>query len=205
MAAAREAGYNSLKDARAGGHPSGSEHTWTGSGAFALPSKIPGADQVRRDGGSGDQPDPGRQETLGGAEYSGGDPDLAAPEYTLDPDRGGDPELLDILGNAGLKPKGGSWSAEQQAAMAKRQRERTDAQAAGGSDETYGSAKFDKDGKIIGGPFKGPFTKAPKQTGKENNQSGGSAEFDKQGKIIGKPFKGPFTKAKVPTSGGRDE
>ena len=34
-AAARAAGFDSLKSARLGGHPSGNSHTWTGSGAYS--------------------------------------------------------------------------------------------------------------------------------------------------------------------------
>ena len=65
-----------------------------------------------------------------------------------------------------------------------------------------GTTKYADTGEAPSIEKKTVFTKAPKQTGRENNQSGGSAKFDKQGKIIGKPFKGPFTKA--PKQTGRE-
>ena len=243
MAAAREAGFPSLKAARAGGHPSGSEHTWTGSGAFevggpsdpsrtqAMGTPIPGADEVRRepapkdDGYAVTTPLPSGEPVLATrisdpGPVSGNDEEMA-PEVLGN--IMADPELQDIVKLAGAPGgkhpdelgiglakdnRAGSKIDYSQEAIAKRQQARVAANAAGGgpegsSDEKHGSAEFDKQGKIIGEPFKGPFTKAPKQTGRENNQSGGSATYDKEtGKLTSKPVK-VFTKA--PKQTGRDE
>jgi len=227
LAAAAEAGFASLKQAREAGHPAGSEHTWTGSGAHAWPPKLSDEEYEREMAHM-------RQDAEG-AEREEEESYLSQNLDSImrDQDAGEvsqDTEIAKLRQNAGLlaKPrdntvdgfdprenpydksgKPGSKIDYSQDAIAARQLARQNASAAGGgregsSDERHGSAEFDKQGKIIGGPFKGPFTKAPKQTGRENNQSGGSAEFDKQGKIIGKPFKGPFAKAPKPTEGGRD-
>jgi len=249
--AAAEAGFDTLKQARAAGHPAGSEHTWTGSGAHAWPPRLSAEEQEREmdhmrqdaeaeesylsknyasiaaDQAAGEA---SRDTDIGGTYPKDGDYAPGQPGYPDAPDDVDHAEMAKLRQNAGLlaKPptggppgfdprenpydksgKPGSKIDYSPEAIAARQRARQIANAEGGgpegsSAEKHGSARFDKDGKIIGGPFKGPFTKAPKQTGRENNQSGGSAEFDKQGKIIGKPFKGPFTKAPKPTEGGRD-
>ena len=208
MAAAREAGFPSLKAARAGGHPSGSEHTWTGSGAFEVggpsdPSRtepmgepIAGADQVRRepkelDAGVVDQ-------------MHQGDPDL--PGYsTPAPAASGDPELQDIVKLAGA-PGGkhpdelgiglakdnrkGSKIDYSQEAQAARQRAKQDARAdgggrEGGSNEKHGSGRYDDDtskftsGNLISDPVN-IFGKTEKTTGPgdADNVKHGSGQYD---------------------------
>jgi len=169
MAAAREAGYPSLKAARAGGHPSGSEHTWTGSGAF----EVGGPNDPNR-AGAGDGEDgyaittalpPGPE--VVGTPIGDGDKEIAPevlgqimrePKWTDQPagdDSSTDSQLKDIV-----KLSGGSWSAEQQAAMARRQAERSARERGQGGGRESGPAgsytddDYDDDGNLIRKPLK---------------------------------------------------
>jgi predicted house-cleaning noncanonical NTP pyrophosphatase (MazG superfamily) len=189
IAAAREAGFSSLKDARAGGHPSGSEHTWTGSGAFevggpsdpyrtqAMGTPIPGADKVRREPAPLGDPDLPGYSTLPPA--ASGDPE---PGYsTLPPAASGDPELQDIVKLAGAPGgkhpdelgiglakdnRAGSKIDYSQEAQAARQRAKQDARADGGGREGSSSEKH---GSYI--PYGQP-----------------GADYDEHGNFIGTPL-----------------
>ena len=179
LAAAKAAGFNSLKAARLGGHPSGNEHTWTGSGAYS-------EDEFRYH--------PSREELGYGPSVFTKAPTQVGRENSGMPTTGTAKRGNDVpqqstkmkadttkYADTGEAPpvQGGSWSAEQQAAMAKRQQERTKANAAGGgpegsSDKKHGSytdADYDEHGNFIGTPVK-VFGKAEKQSGPE----GGSDE-----------------------------